>query len=55
MVQETQVYKVAEVQVSYKPDYNISKRLILAYLNKRIAFQNNNRIWAGLRFWRSSR
>ncbi|MGM9479443.1 JAB domain-containing protein [Pedobacter sp. GSP4] len=26
MVQETQVYKVAEVQVSYKPDYNINDR-----------------------------
>ncbi|MCX2431114.1 JAB domain-containing protein [Pedobacter sp. GR22-10] len=26
MVQETQNYKVAEVQVSYKPDYNISER-----------------------------
>jgi DNA repair protein RadC len=26
MVQETQVYKVAEVQVSYKPDYNITER-----------------------------
>lgn len=26
MVQETQVYKVAEVQVSYKPDYNIIER-----------------------------
>lgn len=26
MVQETQVYKVAEVQVSYRPDYNINDR-----------------------------
>lgn len=26
MVQETQNYKVAEVQVSYKPDYNITER-----------------------------